>query len=123
MKAITQVIISLIIVAGYSIFAFAIFPAMAETNNEKLFRIGEEMSMMAEMFSCEGASKSEASGKDGYEAYSTEKKTYTKDKCDYLMQKYDKQCENFELDVSLCAKDSNPYEYMQSYLEREGLKQ
>jgi len=47
---------------------------------------------------------------------------YSKGNCDYEIQRIDKQCDNFELTKSICAKGSGEYETIQAYLEREGFE-
>ena len=48
-----------------------------------------------------------------YEYFNKPERPISKLICDYDMQKYDKQCEDFELYATICSKDSKTYEHLQ----------
>lgn len=58
---------------------------------------------------CNQASK----GLVTYEYFNKPERSISKLICDYDMQKYDKQCEDFELYATICSKDSKTYEHLQ----------
>jgi hypothetical protein len=58
-----------------------------------------------------------------YEDFNTEQKTYSDERCDYLMQYYNLVCESFGSGANYCSQGSFSYVKMQSYIAREGLQQ
>ena len=111
MSKVTYPLAATIIILGLAVLG-------SHSASAQTFTDTSSMNATIDIMSCAGASE----GLGKYQEYSTDQRTYSKELCDYLMQKYDIQCQNFELDANLCAKESYSYIKIQGYLQREGLK-
>ena len=111
MSKVTYPLATIVIILGLAVFG------SHSVSAQQTFTKTSSADVAIDIMSCAGASE----GLGKYEEYSTDQRTYSKELCDYLMQKYDIQCNNFELDANLCAKESYSYIKIQGYLQREGL--